>query len=81
MLKWPRILTRLELRGPGDFFGDRQHGLPMLQIASMADDLEVMTRAQQAAKELLAEDPSLAKAEHRPLRNAIWRLFSEAGSN
>lgn len=71
----------LELRGPGDFFGDRQHGLPMLQIASMADDLEVMTRAQQAAKELLAEDPSLAKAEHRPLRNAIWRLFSEAGSN
>ena len=70
----------LKLRGPGDFFGNRQHGLPMLQIASMADDMAVLSRAQAAAKALLAEDPALEREEHAPLRRAVEQLFADAGT-
>ena len=70
----------LKLRGPGDFFGNRQHGLPMLQIASMADDVELIARTQDAARKLLEQDPSLEKLEHQPLRRSIDRLFADAGT-
>ncbi len=70
----------LKLRGPGDFFGNRQHGLPMLQIASMADDVELIARTQDAARELLEQAPSLEKLEHQPLRRSIDRLFADAGT-
>ena len=44
----------LRLRGPGDFFGSRQHGLPELHIADLGADMNVLSAAQDAAKELLA---------------------------
>lgn len=47
----------LKLRGPGDFFGQRQHGLPELKIADMMTDTELLAQAQQAAKEILRKDP------------------------
>ena len=49
----------LRLRGPGDFFGQRQSGLPAFQIADLASDMNVLEAAQQSARALLAEDPEL----------------------
>ena len=69
----------LRLRGPGDFFGSRQHGLPQLQIASMAEDMDTLKEAQNCARELLQNDPDLSAAEHRGLRAAVRRLFAGAG--
>jgi len=49
----------LRLRGPGDFFGDRQHGLPAFRIADLAGDMGILETAQQEARALLARDPQL----------------------
>ncbi len=50
----------LRTRGPGDFFGMRQHGLPQMQVADLATDSQVLYRTQEAAARLLREDPDLA---------------------
>ena len=65
----------LRLRGPGDFFGQRQHGLPALQIADLSCDMRVLTEAQQAARELMARDPELSDPVHATLRRRIHELF------
>ena len=49
----------LKLRGPGDFFGRRQHGLPALKIADLTCDISLLKEAQGAALELLEKDPEL----------------------
>ncbi len=54
--------TDLRLRGPGDFFGRRQSGLPGFAIADLASDMNVLEAAQQSAQQLLREDPHLASA-------------------
>jgi ATP-dependent DNA helicase RecG len=64
----------LELRGPGDFFGERQHGLPPLTVADLATDADTVAKASQAAHELLAADPGLAA--HPELLASVNRLFS-----
>ena len=69
----------LELRGPGDFFGQRQHGLPTLQTADLAGDTRVLKEAQTAAEELLEEDPDLTAREHRGVMEKVKRLFAEDG--
>ena len=65
----------LRLRGPGDFFGSRQHGLPEMHVADLGADVNVMQKAQQEATLLLAEDPDLAKPEHAALRESVERLL------
>lgn len=65
----------LRLRGPGDFFGSRQHGLPEMHVADLCTDMNVLQTAQIAANELLAEDSDLCKPEHEALRTAVERLF------
>jgi len=65
----------LRLRGPGDFFGSRQHGLPEMRIANFATDMQVLNQAQSAAKNLLKSDPKLASPENRKLAGQIERLF------
>lgn len=65
----------LRLRGPGDFFGSRQHGLPAMHVADLCADMTVLQTAQAAAQELLAADPSLCKPEHAELKSAVERLF------
>ena len=65
----------LKLRGPGDFFGQRQHGLPDLKVADLHCDMRLLDEAQTAAKELLKADPALSDTEHRILRARIVELF------
>ena len=65
----------LKLRGPGDFFGSRQHGLPELKIADMMTDGEAIRETHVAASELLQKNPTLAGEEYCALRNAVNRLF------
>ncbi|MBQ8123189.1 MAG: ATP-dependent DNA helicase RecG, partial [Ruminococcus sp.] len=67
----------LKMRGPGDFFGSAQHGLPPLKIADIACNMELMNKAQTCAKEILAEDPELTKAEHTSLKMDVLRLFNK----
>ena len=70
----------LKLRGPGDFFGYRQHGLPMLKLADMLTDVQLLNIAQQAAQRLIALDPRLEQPENRLLRQAAQQMLSVAGS-
>ena len=63
----------LKLRGPGDFFGSRQHGLPSLRVADLTCDMELMHEARAAAERLIAADPGLAA--HGALRARIQELF------
>jgi len=67
----------LKMRGPGDFFGSAQHGLPPLKIADIACNMELLSRAQKCAGELLAGDPDLSQPSHRALRMDVMRLFSK----
>ena len=69
--------TAYSLRGPGEFFGSRQHGLPELRIASLANDLEVLKESGSAAEELLTSDPHLEKEENIYLKRRIDEFFSE----
>jgi len=63
----------LKLRGPGDFFGARQHGLPTLRVADFACDMELLYEAQGAAEALLALDPRLEG--HPALHARVRELF------
>ena len=63
----------LKLRGPGDFFGSRQHGLPTLHAADLSTDMELLHEARAAAERLLASDPTLAA--HPALLRRIRELF------
>ena len=65
----------LRLRGPGDFFGSRQHGLPEMHVADLGADTQVLKTAQEEAKALLAADPQLQLPEHEALRERIGMLF------
>ena len=69
----------LKLRGPGDFFGNRQHGLPDLRIANLIEDASLMIEAQESAKKLLDGDPRLALPEHAALADEIRILFEHVG--
>lgn len=65
----------LRLRGPGDFFGSRQHGLPKMKIANLLSDMKTLKEAQTEAKNILKDDPSLRKKENEVLRKAVIRLY------
>lgn len=66
----------LELRGPGDLIGNRQHGLPEFEIADLERDMNVFYDALAAAKHVFSTDPNLTLDEHAPLRKWIDRMFS-----
>ena len=65
----------LRLRGPGDFFGSRQHGLPEMNIADLCTDVNVLNSAQSAAQDILKADPELSLPQHASLKTAVEKLF------
>ncbi len=65
----------LRLRGPGDFFGSRQHGLPEMHVADLSADMRVLKQAQEEARLVLKKDPTLEAPENRPLKERIEELF------
>ena len=69
----------LKQRGPGEFFGAKQHGLPELKIAALSN-VEVMEEAQKAADKILESDPTLSLDQHRGLNFETKRLFASVGS-
>jgi len=68
----------LELRGPGEFMGTRQSGLPGFQMAHLVRDIEILQEAREAAFEILARDPKLALNEHKFLRDHLLRTHGSA---
>jgi ATP-dependent DNA helicase RecG len=67
----------LALRGPGEFFGTRQHGLPEFKLADITNEMELLQQAKDDALTLLAEDPRLSQSVHRHLRSALKSQFGE----
>ncbi|MCI8342043.1 MAG: ATP-dependent DNA helicase RecG [Firmicutes bacterium] len=65
----------LKLRGPGEFFGTKQHGIPMLKIANLYKDIETLKLAQKAALKLLKNDKNLEKEENALLKEEITKFF------
>jgi ATP-dependent DNA helicase RecG len=65
----------LEIRGPGEFFGTRQHGLPELKIANLYQDMEILKKAQESAMDIIGTDPGLMGNER--LRNYLTIYFGD----
>ncbi len=71
----------LKLRGPGDFLGSRQHGMPDMKIADIFADRETLHLAGKEAEELIKRDPALRDPENAGLRDEIAALFSRLNRN
>jgi ATP-dependent DNA helicase RecG len=65
----------LALRGPGEFFGTAQHGLPELKAGNIITDLELVKQAKEVATQIIAVDPALNLPENHPLRQELLRQF------
>jgi ATP-dependent DNA helicase RecG len=71
----------LALRGPGDFFGSRQHGLPELKVASLLSDMDVLESAQEAASAVMSTDPELTAPENNALAAGIAEMFKHVSDD
>ncbi|MFP4052753.1 MAG: ATP-dependent DNA helicase RecG [Phycisphaerae bacterium] len=65
----------LRIRGPGEFFGTRQHGLPELKVADLVEDFELLRLARRDAFELVMDDPDLGNPEHQRLRAEMLKAY------
>jgi ATP-dependent DNA helicase RecG len=63
------------LRGPGDLFGTRQHGLPPLRVADLTRDTAILDEARTAAAAMIAADPQLTQPEHALLRQRVLARY------
>lgn len=70
----------LALRGPGNFFGRQQHGLPPLKVADIADDAEVLSEVDDLAEKILKSDGCLSLPRHGGLRRKVEKLFGQNGA-
>jgi ATP-dependent DNA helicase RecG len=66
----------LRIRGPGEFFGTRQHGLPELKVADLIEDFELLRLARRDADAILAEDAALTAPHHQQLRREVLRAYA-----
>ena len=67
----------LKLRGPGEIFGTKQHGLPELQISDLIKHVDVLDQVKEVAKHILDEDPELEKTENQVLKYKVKKMFGE----
>ena len=67
----------LKLRGPGEIFGTRQHGLPDMRLADMAKHMNVLNDARDEAKAILEDDPKLRKPQNQPLKRRVVKLMGK----
>ena len=67
----------LRLRGPGEFLGTRQHGLPEFRAANLLTDGEILRQAQRDAEDMLRDDPTLTKQPHWKIRQAVLGRFAD----
>lgn len=67
----------LKLRGPGDFFGTRQHGLPEMKIANLFEDRDILAVSQMAAKEIMEEDPLLESEKYAELKKRADKILND----
>ena len=67
----------LELRGSGEFFGTRQHGLPELKIANLFEDMPTLKMVQSLAIKIEQEDPKLELEKNRPLKELVGKKFTD----
>jgi ATP-dependent DNA helicase RecG len=70
----------LKARGPGDFFGSRQHGLPELKVASLSENPETMRLAKECADKILTEDPALSTPAYARIGVLMRHMLASVGS-
>ena len=68
------------MRGPGDFFGTRQSGLPSLHMARLSDT-DLLSKAREYASTVLGQDPTLEAPQNRPLAAQVGRFLQQAVSD
>ena len=66
----------LRLRGPGEVFGTRQHGLPELKVANLIEDFELLRLARRDAAEIVEEDPGLNAPHHQQVRREVLKAYA-----
>jgi len=67
----------LNIRGPGELFGKRQHGLPELVLGNIISDVDILEEARREAFQMIAEDPHLEEERHKRLREIFMQNFKE----
>lgn len=67
----------MKIRGPGEIFGTRQHGLPDMKLADMARHMDVLASAREEARRIIKDDPGLRKESNKALKRKIIKLFGE----
>ncbi len=71
----------LKTRGPGDFFGNMQHGLPSFKIADLASDMRIVKKASEAASAMIKTDPMLKQPENAEIKRYVNELFEDKFEN
>ena len=66
-----------KLRGPGEFFGTRQHGLPELKISDLIRDFPILKQARSDAFEIVSKDPHLTQETHQKIRQKVLETFKD----
>jgi ATP-dependent DNA helicase RecG len=67
----------LEIRGPGEFFGTKQSGLPDLRVANILRDAKILELAREEAFQIVRQDPTLSRPEHQKLKWALEKRWAK----